>query len=107
MPGKRLAPNRKGEDIEPSMNASQLWQALTDECPKVLSRVAHQVGPRTGSARDLIEHLMDRKAHALMGDMKCGSIGNPYEQDLADFEHLVSRAEAISGIKGRRSWERS
>lgn len=89
------------------MNALTLWATLLNDMPAEADRLHHLIEPVSGSAQDLIERLLDFKLHAMAADMKCGTDGNPHEQDVKDFCILIDRAESISGIKGRNIWERS
>ena len=87
-------------------DALPIWEQLRIEYPDRASRVADHLEPVVGSAQDFVERLLDLRQSASIGNDKCGTIGNPYEQPAEDLSVLLSAAERISGLAARARWER-
>lgn len=89
------------------MDAQTLWQNISIEYPERVARITDKFEPFKGSSQELVEKLMDLKSIASIGNDKCGTVGNPYEQATEDLSVLFAAAQRISGIQGRFVWERT
>ena len=88
------------------MDALLLWEQLKAEHPDEAARVASHVEPASGAAQDFVELIFDLRQSASIGNDKCGTIGNPYEQPTEDLSVLLRAAERISGLAAVSRWAR-